>query len=89
MIQLIAIERDLYYPSTIAKKWHDEIGMEDDGKPLMMVHRYPEGDVDSIHWPNPNRKNLSACLFDDRECGLIGDEEVLLPDGTSAWNTVS
>lgn len=77
-IQLIAKDGDLYYPPNPDREW---LPNED----LILVHRYPEGDADCIHWPNPNRKNLHACLFNDRECGIIDDQEVLLPDGTSAW----
>jgi hypothetical protein len=46
---------------------------------------YDAGDCDCIQWPNPDRENLHRALYGDRECGLIDDEEVLLPDGTSAW----
>lgn len=77
-IQLITIDGDLYYPPNSNREW-----MPDEN--LILICVYDAGDCDTISWPNPNRKNLGQCLFDDRECGVIDDQEVLLPDGTSAW----
>jgi hypothetical protein len=50
----------------------------------ILVYRYPEGDCDTISWPNPNEDHLRSCLFDARETGMIpGDtRKVLLPDGS-------
>ena len=72
-IQLVAIDGDLHYPIQLGVKQR------------ILLCVYPEGDCDTIKWPNPDMKNLASALFDDRECGFIGDVEVLLPDGTSAW----
>jgi hypothetical protein len=77
-LQLFAIDGDLYYPPDLARDWRPD-------DRLIVLCIYPEGDCDSIRWPNPDRKNLHRALFDDRERGIIRDQEVLLPDGTSAW----
>lgn len=77
-MKLLAIDGDLYYPPNPSREYLPN-------HPLILLIRYPEGDCDTIEWPNPDRENLHTCLFNDRECGTIQDEEVLLPDGTSAW----
>lgn len=79
-IQLVERDGDLYYPPNPAREYRPN-------EYLILVHRYPEGDCDTITWPLGRRDsvNLPRCLFDDRECGIINDQEVLLPDGTSAW----
>jgi hypothetical protein len=82
MVQLIAVDGRLYYPGDPKR---DQCAVKPgDSVPLLCV--YDQGDCDDISWPDPNRDNLHRALFDDRECGLIDDEEVLLPDGTSAWD---
>jgi hypothetical protein len=84
MIQLISRDGSLYYPPNPRREWRPD-------EPLILVHRYPAGDCDTIAWPlrSKDRENLPRCLFDDRECGLIQDEEVLLPDGSSAWSAAA
>lgn len=81
MIQLVVVDGALYYPGSMGDKF--PYGRVGEQQPLLV--RYPEGDCDRIKWPNPNREALQTCLFDDRECGVLDDVEVLLPDGTSAW----
>ena len=81
MVQLIVKDGRLCYPGDARR---DEWAVHP-GDPVPVLCRYPEGDYDQIAWPKPNRKNLHRALYDDRESGLISDEEVLLPDGTSAW----
>lgn len=81
MVTLIVKEGRLYYPGD-ARRDHCAVRP---GAPVPVLCVYDAGDCDMIAWPNPNRENLHHALFDDRECGLIGDEEVMLPDGTSAW----
>ncbi len=95
MVQLIARDGNLYYPPNPSR---DHRPTEE----IILLCVYDAGDCDSIAWPfgsstwsgikiTPERiakdkANLQRVLFDDRECGLIEDEEVLLPDGTSAWS---
>lgn len=86
MIQLIEKDGNLYYP---AGSYNSFTSVERPQEPMILLCIYDAGDCDSIEWPNPNRENLLRCLFGDRECGIIGDEEVLLPDGTSAWGEKS
>lgn len=81
MIQLIVRDGSLYYPGDPRR----DIAAVEPGAAVPVLCVYDAGDCDSIVWPNPNCDNLHRALFDDRECGLIGDEEVILPDGTSAW----
>ena len=81
MVQLVVEHGELYYPGAEQRDpWSVRPGAS---VPVLCV--YDEGDCDCIKWPNPNRDSLHRALFDDRERGLINDEEVLLPDGTSAW----
>lgn len=73
-IQLVVKDGTLYYPDSVID-WSGEPG------PIVLCV-YPEGDCDTIQWPNPNLKNLAAALFDDREMGQFEDgEEIQLPNG--------
>lgn len=80
-IQLVVIDNELYYPPNPNREHRP-------AENLILLHRYPEGDCDAIKWPltATSKKILPSCLFDDRECGHIDDQEVLLPDGRSAWS---
>jgi hypothetical protein len=50
----------------------------------ILLHRYPEGDCDSINWPlrDKDRDNLRATLYGEFECGNLTERTVILPDGT-------
>lgn len=71
-IQLVENSGCLYYPDSV-KNSIGHVGP-------IVLRVYPEGDCDTIKWPNPNMENLRAALFDDRETGL-NQGEVLLPNG--------
>ena len=81
-ITLIANGRSLCTPNSAIeskdlREWYD------DGEDPILIFEYPSGDVDTIAWPKPNRKNLAGALYDARETGLIPDvPTVILPDGT-------
>ena len=75
IIQLIAKDKTLYYPETVV----DALGKP---SPIVLCI-YDAGDCDTICWPHPNLENLKRALFDDRECGVFDDIDViLLPDNT-------
>lgn len=91
---LVAHDGDLYYPRAAIKDTaFEELFSElcsgfapDDGS-VIIVHRYPDGDADTIPWPMVRDRDkwlraLRAAIFDDRETGLIGDQQFFLPDGT-------
>ena len=80
-VQLIVRHGVLYYPGDPKR----DASAVSPGAPVPLLCVYAAGDCDCVKWPNPNRENLQRALFDDRECGIIDDEEVLLPDGSSAW----
>jgi hypothetical protein len=82
MVQLIERFGSLYYPGDPRR----DCAAVEPGAAVPVLVIYDAGDCDGVEWPNPNRDKLHRALYDDRERGLIGDEEVLLPDGTSAWN---
>lgn len=87
MVRLIAKYGRLYYPGDPKR---DDFAVEP-GDPVPVLVVYAEGDCDSIPWPITGPEwveRLHTALFDDRERGIIDDEEVLLPDGASAWNDV-
>lgn len=75
-IELVAYDGDLCYPADISRMLCPEV------KYMPMVHRYKEGDCDTITWPNPNLDHLHEELFGAIECGWIGSEDrIFLPDG--------
>lgn len=64
----------------------DDSTDEGDGfGPAMLLARYPEGDCDTIKWPNPNEDHVRRALFDAREVGHLEHDALVveLPDGTS------
>lgn len=77
-VTLMAANGNLYFPPDGRREWHPN-------ERLILVHRYPEGDCDTVPWPLKTAKHhemLKACLFDAVETGLLrtGDA-VYLPDG--------
>jgi hypothetical protein len=52
----------------------------------MLLCIYEAGDCDSAPWPMTtiqHRRILARALFDERECGDLTGDTVILPDGTS------
>lgn len=75
-ITLVCKNGRLYYPETVQDPYGDA------GPILLRV--YPEGDCDTISWPNPNPENLQAALFDGLESGFFGGDAVICtPDGNA------
>lgn len=73
-IRLISKNGELFYPETVLDQYGEP-------SPIVLCV-YPQGDCDSISWPRPNMKNLQRALFNDRECGLFDDADVIeLPNG--------
>jgi hypothetical protein len=66
---------------------HPDEPISTDPEPRLLIFIYPEGDVDLIKWPNPDRGKLARCLYDSIETGELqeGDRVVYLPDGTEFW----
>lgn len=80
-VKLVAKGGKLYVPSK-AFKDNAELTAHYEGEDSMLMVRYPEGDYDSISWPDFDQESLARALFDCREEGMIHDHStVLLPDG--------
>lgn len=75
MLKLVAKDGKLYFPQEVK----DSFGNV--GPILICV--YDQGDCDLIEWPDYNLANLICVLFDERECGTINCDEVMLPDGST------
>lgn len=81
MITLIDHNGELYAPNAdiyddLMRQWYD-------GRHALLIYEYPDGDHDTISWPDYKPEHLRSALYDAREQGIIPDvNEVQLPDGT-------
>ena len=82
-LNLIAYDGDLYTPESaivceeLRKHYNGDVR-------CILLHRYSDGDVDTIAWPSPNEEQLRSCLYDLRETGMIPSDtkSAELPDGS-------
>lgn len=73
-ITLVVKDGTLYFPKTVVS------GLGYKGP--ILLHRYPDGDCDTVSWPNPNLKHLRSELFDAVETGDISEKTIVrLPNG--------
>lgn len=81
--KLLAINGKLFIPKEAI---HDPLMRSYHTEDTVLLRIYPEGDCDSIAWPEPDKSNLLAALYDAEERGLIPPGcQVQTPDGNIVY----
>jgi len=81
--KLLAINGKLFIPKEAI---HDPLMRSYHTEDTILLRIYPEGDCDSIAWPEPDKSNLLAALYDAEERGLIPPGcQVQTPDGNIVY----